>query len=768
MRKWETINTVGILGDYPPRQCGIATFTSDLTESISAAAPETGCWVVAMNDVPEGYRYPPRVRFEIGQNEPAEYPLAAEFLNMNQIDVVCLQHEFGIFGGQSGRYVLDLLGELRMPVVTTMHTVLKDPNAEQREVTLELAGLSDRIVVMSEKASAFLRKIYGVNEAKIAVIPHGIPDIPFVDPNYYKDQFGVAGRKVILTFGLLSPGKGIETMIEALPEVVSKHPEAIYLVLGATHPHVLKEGGEQYRESLELRARELGVADHLVFHNRFVELGELCEFLGAADVYVTPYVSEAQITSGTLAYALGAGKAVVSTPYWYAQEMLDDGRGVLAPFHNPGAFARAIVDLFDNEAKRHAIRKKAYDYCRRMVWSRVAGEYLDLFVQAKAERLRRPRPNVRAKLIERLGATLPEVKLDYLRRLTDDTGLLQHAKFTVPNRNEGYCTDDNSRALIVAMMAQDLLSDDPSLNILASRYLSFLDYAFDPATKRFRNFMTYDRRWKEETGSEDSHGRALWGLGVALARSKPEGQVALTLNLFQEALPPVLGFSSPRSWAFALVGIHAYLRRFSGDSRARRARAALAGRLFEMFERNATKDWPWIEDCLNYCNGKIPHALLLSGQWMQRPDMVAAGLKSLEWLATVQTSSQGHFVPVGTHGWRRRSGERARFDQQPVEAHATIEACMEAYNITRDAKWTERARTCLDWFLGRNDLRLPLYDYATGGCRDGLHSEGVNQNQGAESTLAWLMSLLTLRARISEVVPEPEPAQEPRGPQRKG
>ena len=748
-KKWESLNTVGIIGNYLPRRCGIATFTTDLTESLTEVAPRVNCWAVVMNDTPEGYVYPGRVRFEVNQNQPDEYRLAADFLNMNQIDVVCLQHEYGIFGGRAGGYILELLRDLRMPVVTTLHTVLREPSPKQREVMLELCELSDRLVVMSEQAAEFMRKIYGLSAQKLAKIPHGIPDVPFVDPTFHKDLFGVEGRKVLLSFGLISPGKGIEHMIAALPAVVSEHPDVVYVILGATHPHIRRESGEEYRLSLQLKAKDLGVEEHVAFYNRFVERDELCEFLGAADIYATPYLNEAQIVSGTLAYALGAGKAVVSTPYWHAQEMLADGRGRIVPFGDSEALAREINDLLANETERHAIRKRAYKYCRQMVWQQVAKRYLDLFVRAKRGRLRRPKPTFRAKTMGRRGLELPEVRLDHLRRLTDDTGILQHARFTVPKRTEGYCTDDNARALIVALMAQQLLPEDPEVDRLAARYLSFLDYAFNEKAGRFRNYMTYDRKWREQEGSEDSHGRALWGLGVGLALSRTEGQMGLTLNLFQRALPIVESFRSPRSWAFTLVGIHAYLRRFSGDSRVRRVRATLAERLFEMFRQHAGNSWPWLEDCLNYCNAKIPHALILSGQWMRCQEMLETGLRALEWLVGIQVSPQGYFVPVGNRGWYTRGGAKARFDQQPVEAHATIEACVEAYNVTRHERWMDTARMCLDWFLGRNDLRVSLYDPATGGCRDGLQSEGVNENQGAESTLAWLMSLLTMRARLA-------------------
>lgn len=759
MHSGEGLNTVTFVGNYLPRRCGIATFTTDLCEAVAREAPWVRCSAVVMNDVPEGYRYPDRVRFEVAQNRIADYRLVADFLNMNHVDIVCLQHEYGIFGGPAGSHLLVMLAELRMPVITTLHTVLKDPGDNERRVLLRLAEYSDRLVVMSERAVEFLQDLYAVPHEKIALLPHGIPDVPFIDPNYYKDQFGVEGRKVVLTFGLLSPGKGIENMIEALPEVVQRHPDIAYLVLGATHPAVKRESGEQYRLGLQRRAQQLGVAEHVIFHNRFVELEELCEFLGAADVYVTPYLNEAQITSGTLAYALGTGNAVVSTPYWYAQEMLADGRGTLVPFGDTQALAEAVNGYFDDEVHRHATRKRAYEYTRNMVWKAVARQYLDLFAQCREERRRKPRRAVRARPVRHTERDLPDLNLTHLRLLTDDTGILQHAHFTVPDRRHGYCCDDNARALIVALMARQLLPEDGQLDLLSARYLTFLEYAFNEDTGRFRNFMTYDRRWLEEEGSEDCHARSLWGLGYAVALSNKPGQTALALTLFDRALPALETFRSPRAWAFALVGIHAYLRRFSGDSEVRRIRELLAARLHAQFRDNGTDDWPWLEDVVAYANGKLPQALLLSGQWLQRGDMVDTGLQALEWLLRIQTASEGHFSPIGATGWYHRGGPRARFDQQPVEAEAMVEACIEAHHVTGEERWLEEAHRCFQWFLGRNDLGLPLYDDSTGGCRDGLQPERANQNEGAESTLAWLQSLclLYLHAQERATTPAGEP-----------
>jgi len=588
--------------------------------------------------------------------------------------------------------------------------------------------------------------MYGVPEQKIALIPHGIPDLPYVDPSFYKEQFGVEGRKVMLTFGLLSPAKGLEYAIEALPEIVKRHPELVYIVLGATHPHVKKEHGEAYRNRLHQRAEDLGVLKHVIFENRFVELEELCEFLCATDIYLTPYLGQQQVVSGTLAYALGTGNAVISTPYSYAEEMLAEERGRLVPFRDSAAIAKETCWLLDHETETQAIRKKAYLFTRDMVWRSVARQYLQLCTEVLAERSRNPKPQPMLSVeSSALRHAIPELKLDYLMAMTDSTGMLQHARYTIPDRNHGYCTDDNARALIVALQAYQLKKKPEFLRLIHT-YLSFLDHAYNPKTSRFRNFMSYDRRWLEDVGSEDSHARALWGLGYAVDMGPTASIRAAAMNLCEMALKETVEFDFPRSWAFTLVGVHVYLRRFSGDSEARRIRETLALKLFEKFEENSSDDWPWPENCLTYANGKLPHALLLCGKWMQRDDLIDMGLRSLAWLLQVQTGNDGVFSPVGNRGWYNRGGRKSSFDQQPIEAHALLEACLEARNVTGDERWVREARRCFNWFLGKNDLKEPLYDYQTGGCRDGLSAEGVNQNEGAESTLAWLLSLLALKS----------------------
>ncbi|MGB2804233.1 MAG: glycosyltransferase family 4 protein [Candidatus Zixiibacteriota bacterium] len=754
IRYYEGIGSVAVIGNYLPRLCGIATFTTDLVEALSAEAPDINCWAVAMNDRPEGYAYPGKVRFVVNQNRLADYSVASEFLNIGQTDIVCVQHEYGIFGGPAGSHLLKLLAELRMPIVTTLHTVLRDPAPEYREVMHKLSDLSDKLIVMSRKAFDFLKDIYAVPKEKIAFIHHGIPDMPFIDPNFYKDKFGVEGKKVLLTFGLLSPNKGIENVLQALPSVTKEHPDVTYIILGATHPHIIKVHGEEYRISLQQLVRKLNISDHVIFHNRFVELKELCEFLGAADIYVTPYLQESQITSGTLAYAMGTGKAVISTPYWYATEMLAEGRGIIVPFKNPDAIAEHIIDLLANDVNLHTMRKKAYIFCREAIWKEVSRRYLEVFSEVQLNRSRHPRP--RHLYIENIKSItnfdLPEMKLDHLKSLTDDAGVLQHAIHTVPDRDHGYCTDDNARALMVAAMGREYLDTDSTyFDSLSSQYLSFLLHSFSVEKGRFRNFMTYERQWTEEVGSEDAHGRALWGLGKAVAFLDNSGQMAMSMTLFNKAMKAVEHFESPRAIAFALVGIHAYLHKFSGDSEVRRVREIIANRLFDQFKNNATESWPWLENALNYANGKLSHALLLSGQWMQRSDMVDMGLRSLKWLLAIQTEDN-HFAPIGSNGWYEKGGTKARFDQQPIEANAMIEACVEAFNITRDKTWIDNAVMCFNWFLGHNDLNMPLYDPKTGGCRDGLMADGINQNEGAESTLAWLLSLMTLQKLYADEI----------------
>lgn len=748
------IRRFATLGNHLPRQCGIATFTTHLTDALLEQLPQADGVVLAMNDAGRRHAYPSRVRFEIGESDLASYRRAADFLNVNQVDVLSVQHEYGIFGGKAGAHLLELLRDLRMPIVTTLHTVLSEPNPTQRMVLEELARLSERLIVMSQSGVELLRRVHGIPADQIDLIPHGIPTVPVGGGS--KDRLGLDGKTVILTFGLLSPDKGIEYVVDALPAILAARPNTVYVVLGATHPHVIEHEGEAYRLMLEARGRHLGVSGNMIFHNRFVSQDELNEFLSAADMYITPYLNAEQITSGTLAYAVGAGKAVLSTPYIYARELLADGRGVLVPWRDSSAIAREVIDLASDPVRYRDMCARAAAHGRGMTWPAVARQYVESFSRARATYRRRT--SFHAQTVANRSAGWPEVDLRHVRAMTDDTGILQHAVFSIPRYEDGYCLDDNARALLLMTLLDEAGTDVPSaVRALGSRYLAFVNHAFDRSSGRFRNFLSYSRQWLEPRGSEDSHGRGVWALGAVVGRASDPGRHTLAGDLFHAAIPTATSFTSPRAWAYVLLGVEEYLRAFEGDSTVEALREDLATRLFGLFQRTSTHDWSWFEDSVTYCNARLSQALIVSGARMHRPDIVEAGLRSLDWLVSLQVSADGDFAPIGCHGFLSRGGAAAAFDQQPVEACTVTSACLSAYVISGDARWTEQAARAFDWFLGQNNLRQWLYDASTGGCRDGLHAERTNRNQGAEATLSFLLALCEMRAAHG-IVSRPAPA----------
>jgi glycosyltransferase involved in cell wall biosynthesis len=741
----DQIKRFATLGNHLPRHCGIATFTTHLTDALVEQMPGTDGFVVAMNDAGRRHAYPSRVRFEIGEGDLSSYRRAADFLNVNQVDVLSVQHEYGIFGGKAGAHLLELLRDLRMPIVTTLHTILSEPNSSQRTVLEELARLSERLVVMSELGAELLKRVHGIPADQIDLIPHGIPYVP-VDSGS-KERLGLNGKTVILTFGLLSRDKGIEYVIDALPEILAAHPDTVYVVLGATHPHVIEREGEAYRLMLETRGKHLGVDGSMIFHNRFVSQAELTEFLSAADIYITPYLNAEQITSGTLAYAVGAGKAVISTPYLYARELLADGRGALVPWKNSSAIAREVVELKRDVVRYETMCARAAAHGREMTWPAVARQYAETFSRALTSQSRRRRTSFQAQTLASRPAGWPEIDLRHVRTLTDDTGMVQHAVFNIPRYDDGYCLDDNARALLLMTLLEEAGSDDPAVvRALATRYLGFVNYAFDRSSGRFRNFLSYGRQWLEPQGSEDSQGRALWALGTVIGRANDPGRQSLAGDLFHAALPAVGTFTSPRAWSYVLLGIDEYLRAFQGDSFVESLRQDLTTRLFGLFQRSSGRDWAWFEDSVTYCNARLSQALIVSGARMHRTDVVDAGLRSLDWLVSLQLSREGDFAPIGSNGFLTRGGVAAAFDQQPVEACTVTSACLTAYAISGDARWMDHGARAFDWFLGQNALQQWLYDPSTGGCRDGLHADRANRNQGAEATLSFLLALCEMRA----------------------
>ncbi|ODT18430.1 MAG: glycosyl transferase family 1 [Kaistia sp. SCN 65-12] len=740
---------VALIGNSLPRRCGIATFTTDLRQAI-ADAGAVGTVVIAMTDQGHSYDYPPAVAFEIDDASLEAYVRAADHLNRSGFDVVSLQHEFGIFGGEAGSHILALLARLDMPVVTTLHTVLAQPTEAQRRVLDRIIDLSARLVVMAEKGHELLRTVYRVPADKIAVIPHGIPDFDFVDPEPVKEKLGFADRTVILTFGLLSPNKGIEVMIDAMPEILRRRPDAVYVVLGATHPNLVRVQGEAYRDGLKARAGDLGVADHVVFLDQFVDRETLLDYIAMCDLYVTPYLNEAQMTSGTLAYSFGLGKAVVSTPYWHANELLADGRGVLVPFGDAAATGEAISELLTDEPRRAAMRKRAYASSRAMTWQSTAERYLAVF-----DAVRR---HDRFALVGPRGEDArpathvapPAVQLAHLFAMCDDTGLFQHAVHSVPDRHHGYCVDDNARALLVAC-ALAKTGEQRLPDALTARFAAFIQHAWNPDNRMFRNFMSFDRRWLEARGSEDSHGRTLWALGEASVNDPSPSRRSWAASLFIAALPTVEAFHSPRAWAFALLGLAPYCAAFPRDALARRHRDLLAERLMSIFSKTATPDWVWFEDGLAYDNARLPEALIVSGMASGHSLHVAAGLDALRWLTAVQTAPSGCFRPVGSASFGDRRKPPLAFDQQPLEATATISASLAAWRVDGGRSWIGEAKRAFAWFLGDNDLRISLVDPETGSCRDGLHPDRANENRGGESVVSYLISLAEMRelARVS-------------------
>ena len=738
---------VAFISTYPPRRCGIATYTADLTDNFrkiysegQSNGEQNYFEVIALNNTPQGYQYDREVSFHIRDQHRGDYQRAADFINVSPIDVVCLQHEFGIFGGEDGSYIIHLLRSLKKPVVTTFHTILAEPTPGQKKTFTRICELSTLVVVQAQMAVRLLEQVYDVPASKIVMIPHGAPDVPFLDSSFYKDRFQAEGRTLLLTFGLLGPNKGIEYAIAALEKVAAKYPEVLYIVLGATHPEIKRRYGEQYRHQLEQLVREKGLQKQITFYNQYVSLERLIEFLVATDIYLTPYVNKDQITSGTLAYALACGKVIVSTPYWYAQELLADGRGCLVPFRDSEALADKLIELLGDEAMRSRMRKLSYQYGRKMIWREVARNYAAAFEKALLEYSSVGKKSVQSLAVTE-SAVLPEIRLNHLRAMTDDTGLFQHALYTVPNRGHGYCTDDNARALIVTVMNWRLFKDE-QIRPLFRTYLSFLLDAYNRDAGRMRNFLSYQRRWQEEVGSEDSHGRSIWALGYTIAYPPDDSLLGLITRLFKQLLLPVDSFISPRAWAFTIIGALYYLKRFGGDPEVRKLLVNLSGQLCQQFSEYATEEWFWLEEIVTYDNARIPQALIGAGSYLQEQQILQTGLCALNWLISIQTNpAGGQLSLVGNNGWYRRGGEKAPFDQQPLDAAAMVAACTQAYLATGEPRWQIAMDWSFNWFFGNNDTHQTLYDFSSGGCYDGLMPGGVNMNQGGESTLSLLLAL---------------------------
>ncbi len=734
------IARLALLGNFPPRRCGIATFTGDVHNALTAAYPSLACDVYAMTDEGASYDYPAAVSFELHQDQPADYLEAARRINSSGAQAVCIQHEYGIYGGSAGEHLLILLNALTVPVVTTLHTILIHPDPDQHRVMKRLVEKSERIVVMSRRGRDILRDVYAAPAAKIAVVPHGVPDHPLVETAPFKARFDLSGHEVLFSFGLLSPGKGLEQMIEAMPAIVAQRPKALYLILGATHPHLVARQGEAYRERLIAQAQNLGVGEHVRFVNTYVDTPLLLEYLAAADIYVTPYLNEAQITSGTLSYAVGLGKPVISTPYWHAAELLADDRGLLTPFNDPAALAAAAISLLGDDAKRERIRRNAYAAGREMIWSKLAEGYMALFAAVRKTGATAPTP---MKASPR--AILMQPRLDAIEAMTDSCGLIQHSVFSVPDRNHGYCVDDNARGLILMMRLAQGGSAIKTIDALSTIYAAFLQHAWNPDLRRFRNFMAYDRSWLEEAGSDDSFGRTFWALGETAARSTRDDLKIWANALALRAMPELPSFTAPRTLAFLSLGLVCLMEAHPDDRDMRNLLQKLADRLVSQLHCERKPAWCWFESGLSYDNARLAEALLRAGAALGDGHLVQAGLDALEWLCDVQTAPTGVFRPVGSESFDRGAYRLPQqFDQQPLEATATIDACEAAFRASGQSAWLDRARCAFAWFLGENDLGAPMAQASDGGCYDGLTRNGPNLNRGAESLLSFQLAVVRM------------------------
>ena len=742
------IQRIALIGNSPPRLCGIATFTRDVYQALHSAFPEISLDLYAMTDPGGSYAYGPEVTCAIAQEDLSDYRAAAQRINDSRADVVLVQHEYGIFGGSAGALLLRLLDRVDAPVVVTLHTVLEQPNADQRAVIEALARRASKLIVMAEKGRELLVRVHGISWNQIAVVPHGVPDRPFVKPESVQARFGFSGRRVLLTFGLLSPNKGIEAMIRALPAIVAAHPESLYVVLGATHPHLVAREGEVYRDSLKALAAELGVAQSVRFIDGFLDQEALLDYLQVADIYVTPYLNATQITSGTLSYSVALGKPVVSTPYWHAAELLAGGVGVLVPFGDSRRFAEEIITLLDDPARMSEMANRAYGIGRTMLWSALAEAYVAICEEAIR---RRPVRIGRTRTVERVPV---KPLLDAVERMTDATGMIQHSNYAVPDRNHGYCVDDNCRALMLMHRIDG--EDEARADRLATVYGAFVQHAWNGELGRFRNFMGFDRQWLEAEGSEDSFGRSLWAIGATAAESRNPNMRRWALNLFDQVAPHALSLVSLRTWAFALLGADAVLRHHRDHPIAWKLVRDFGGRLLAELRRQRREGWTWFEPVLAYDNARLPEALLRAGELTGDKDMIAEGLAAFEWLDLRQTNSDGQFRAVGTDSFGRAYTDPLPFDQQPLEAWATVDAALFAHGLTGEKRWLDMAWRAQGWYLGENDLSLPIATLSDGGCYDGLMSDRVNLNQGAESILAFQFVCAAMTKAAAGVASEPE------------
>ncbi len=737
---------LAFIGTYPPRECGIGIFTNNLFKSVlnhnNKSAQGHEGFVVALNDIDLAYEYPEEVKMTIRQEHQGDYLKAAKFINLSGADLCILQHEFGIFGGQSGVYILPLLHRLEVPLVVTLHTILESPSYNEKAILKEICKMANKLVVMSHKAVDFLVSIYEVPEEKVVLIEHGVPDIHF-NQEESKLEFKLNGKKVILTFGFINRGKGIETVIKALPVVVKEHPGVLYIVLGKTHPNVLRHSGEEYRIFLSRLVQTLHLEQHVIFLNKFIDEQDLFKYLCASDIYITPYLNEAQITSGTLSYAIGVGSAVISTPYWHASELLAEGRGMLFDFNDSTYLASVLTGLLDNPERLNELKRKARQYGRKNTWPKTGDKYRKLVEDTQKEE---QKVVVKTDIVLDL-LSMPHFTLAHIIRLTDDTGIIQHAKYGIPNLKEGYCLDDNARALLMVLMAYRQIKDIRALE-LSPIYLSYIHY-MQNADGTFRNFLSFSRNFLDKVGSEDSFGRTIWALGYLLGNAPNDAYYQTGKLVFFNASPNFEKLKSIRGIANAMIGISYYLKSNPSDNSMTERLRNMAQNLIKHYKENETPDWKWFESLLAYDNGILPLALLHSAEILNDEDITRTAIETMDFL-TENTLRDNYLSIIGNEQWFKKDGQRSVFAQQPIDAMAMVLMYHQAFHVTKNKDYLNKLYISFLWFLGENDLRMSLYDFETNGCCDGFESYGVNRNQGAESSLAYLISHLTVLQAYEE------------------
>ncbi len=726
------------LSTFPPRECGIATFTQDLTNAIdNTFYPRIKSKIIAMNTSESDFQvYPSKVIFEINQNDEASYQSAAQKINaLNQVRCVNIQHEYGIHGGLWGVNIMAFLKELKKPSVLTMHTVPPSPDPEMLEITKDMLRLVNKVVVLTKLAKEILIEKYLVDPDKINVIPHGIHPVLFTLPQQTKVKFGYKNKIVLSTFGLLSRNKGIEYVIKALPRIVKKHPNILYLIIGQTHPVVRRKEGESYREELLELVKNLKLTNNVKFFDRYLPLNEIIKFLQATDIYISTSLDPNQTVSGTLSYALGTGRCIVSTAFSQAKEIINDDTGRLVDFRNPDAYADAVLKLLENKNQLEEMYFCAYASTRNMLWSNVAISYINLF-------------NSIAPQISVEDHNLPTFNLDHLRRMTDSYGLFQFAKLTNPDPQYGYTVDDNARALIVVSKYFQETNNKPALT-LANTYLNFIEQC--QVGSHFYNYISYQQELENEANHNvdlsDSNGRTVWALSELISKPKiPKKLKQKAIKTLQKWIDGYHQYDFPRANAFIIKGL-SLLKPRHQISCYKDIIKKSSEYLFSLYKKNSDTDWQWFENSLTYANGIFPEAMFLSYLINKDPQYLKVAESSLEFL--INNSFQGPiYVPIGQKTWFQKGDQnRQHYDQQPEDVVAMVQALKTAYKVTKKRKYKNLMFKTFYWFLGNNLLGEQVYDKTTGGSFDGLTPTGVNLHQGAESTVSYLLARLVVGSK---------------------